>query len=213
MNSFLYDGVGESDDDADIAQLNYPRLSAIQTAYPDFERYFLKQVIAIKADNSSLKSKRKKFFQLADAFNKTVEKFAVCHKGCGHCCYLPTMIYAHEAELISQVTGIQVASVIHRERATVLAEAIKHLGAACPFLDKENSCSIYEHRPLICRLHHSLNDNADDCTVMEAGSRQPIVRMDADLIEHPYHVLIGERAPNEPWGSIKMFFPNHSHDG
>ena len=189
----------------------YPRMAALLEAHPEIsEGYFQSQAAAISMGNSSLKSKRKKFFELADVFNKTIGKHAVCQKGCGHCCYMPTMIYAHEAEVLGQVKGIKPAPVPYRDRSAVLADAVRQFGPPCPFLGKDNSCTVYDHRPLICRLHHALNNAPDDCSVSGSGTKVPIAKIDADLIEAPYHAVVLHHAPKEPWGTIQMFFPNRS---
>jgi len=188
---------------------DYPRMKALLAAHPEINQgYFQALAGAISMENSSLKSKSRKFFLLADEFNKTAGKYSVCHKGCAYCCYLPTMIYAHEAEALGQAAGIQPAPLPYRERSVVLADAFKHAGSPCPFLRKDKVCSVYEHRPLICRLHHSLNNAPEDCVVIEKRTEVPIAKIDPDLIEMPYHALVLHHRPKEPWGIIQMFFPN-----
>lgn len=189
----------------------YPRMAALLEAHPEINNgHFQSQATAIAMENGSLKSKRKKFFELADVFNKATGKYAVCQKGCAHCCYMPTMIYAHEAEILGQATGIKPAPVPYRDRSVVLADAVRQFGPPCPFLGKDNGCTVYDHRPLICRLHHSMNNNPDDCVVSESGTKAPIAKIDADVIEAPYHALVLRHASREPWGTIQMFFPNRS---
>lgn len=196
------------DYDTDALEASYPRFAALLEAHPELENgSFETLAVTIALANSSLKSKRRKFFELADVFNRKIGEYAPCKKGCAHCCYMPTMIYAHEAEILGQATGIKPAPVPHRERSAVMADAVRQFGPPCPFLSKENSCTVYENRPLICRIHHSLNNNQDDCIVSKNGTKSGIVRIDPDLIEMPYHSMNLRYAPNEPWGSIQMFFP------
>lgn len=192
----------------DAIKASHPRVAALLKAHPEINNGdFQAQAVAIARANSSLKSKRKKFFELADVFNRTTGKYAVCQKGCGYCCYMPTMIYAHEAEILGQATGIKPAPVPYRDRSAVLADAAVQFGPPCPFLSKENSCTVYEHRPLICRLHHSLNNDPADCVVSERGAKAPTAKINADLIEAPYHAVVLHHASREPWGTIQMFFP------
>lgn len=196
------------DSHTDAIKATHPRAAALLAAYPEIDNgSFRKHAVAIVLENSSLKSKRKKFFELADLFNRTIGQYTVCQKGCAHCCYMPTMIYAHEAEILGQATGIKPAPVRYCDPSAVLEDAARQFGPPCPFLSKENSCTVYEHRPLICRLHHSLNNDPADCVVAEDGRKVPTAKIDADLIELPYHGLVLRDAPKEPWGTIQMFFP------
>ena len=41
--------------------------------------------------------------------------------------------------------------------------AVSYTGVACTFLDGSQRCSIYEARPLTCRLHLSLADDEGPC--------------------------------------------------
>ncbi len=189
-------------------KVRYPRLAALLEAHPEIiNGGFQAQATNILKANSSLKSKSKKLFQLTDLLNTSIEKYATCQKGCAHCCYMPTMIYAHEAEIVGHAAGIKPEPLPYRDPSVVLAEAIKQFGPPCPFLSHENSCTVYEHRPLICRLHHSFNDDPNDCKVSESGTKTSIAKINPDQIEVPYHMLVLEHTPKEPWGTIQMFFP------
>jgi Fe-S-cluster containining protein len=102
-----------------------------------------------------------------------------CRAGCGACCRQPVPVSPHEMELLrSVVEGMEsgrrervrqrFADAVERMRQGGILEAVKGIGAlseeerleaghryfalgiACPFLEDE-SCSIYEQRPMRCR--------------------------------------------------------------
>lgn len=90
---------------------------------------------------------------------ESVGTVATCHAGCGACCHIPVRISEYEAAVIAARTG--------RKMTKVSAKAAKRLNqkefyCACPFL-QEGRCSIYEFRPLMCRIHFSLDDSPDWC--------------------------------------------------
>ena len=102
-----------------------------------------------------------------------------CKAGCGACCRQPVPVSPHEMELLRRVVdnmepqsrarvqqrfeaavermregGIldQMKSIgsLHEEERQQVGLKYFALGIACPFLEDE-SCSIYEHRPMRCR--------------------------------------------------------------
>ena len=95
-----------------------------------------------------------------------------CKAGCAHCCYIP--LDATAAELVLMVEHLlesRTAAELETIRAVANEQADKvkagdlqtrlGLRTACPVLI-DNRCSAYEHRPVHCRGHHSL-----DVTVCE----------------------------------------------
>ncbi|HNY39548.1 MAG TPA: YkgJ family cysteine cluster protein [Bryobacteraceae bacterium] len=114
-----------------------------------------------------------------------------CKAGCGACCRQPVPISVHEAEaLLKLVAGMEwerrtkvegrFAEAMRRMEESGLIEAMRGigqltdeverrdlalkyftLGVACPFLEEE-SCSIYEHRPMRCR-EYLVTSPAENC--------------------------------------------------
>ena len=75
--------------------------------------------------------------------------------------------------LIAEATGTPLATPRHVFDAAAGADirreyVARYAGVRCTFL-KDSICSIYAHRPVVCRVHHSLEESAAGC---ERG-RQP----------------------------------------
>jgi Fe-S-cluster containining protein len=117
-----------------------------------------------------------------------------CQKGCGACCRQPVPISPPEARLLNAIienmeepgrslfierfeqaaerlreSGLMdMALNYHRlseEETGVMVEEYFKLGIACPFLEDE-SCSIYEFRPLVCREYLVISD-ARHCATLD----------------------------------------------
>lgn len=114
-----------------------------------------------------------------------------CKAGCGACCRQPVPVSPHEMEmLVSLVDGMEddrkarvrgrFEAAVERMREAGILDQMKALGSltederqqiglryfalgiACPFLEEE-SCSIYEHRPMRCR-EYLVTSRAEHCT-------------------------------------------------
>jgi Fe-S-cluster containining protein len=157
--------------------------------------------------NASVKSKRQTLIKLADRINESIHPFSACRSTCSHCCSMPTLIYLHEAEQLSASSGRPLKKLKPRLHSVVMAGANQFYGQACPFLS-QGRCSVYAVRPIICRLHHSLNATPDNCECTEDRVRKPVMQFDPDLVELPYHQLARRAHPLEPWGVIQEFFPD-----
>lgn len=79
-----------------------------------------------------------------------------CKNGCSKCCYVDLSVFNIEAEFIRDwfsSLSLEVKSIIKEKWNKPLAVQENFFGQmveSCPFLVNE-SCSIYEARPLICR--------------------------------------------------------------
>lgn len=144
--------------------------------------------------------------RIADDAAKVIAPFTPCAKGCSACCHNPAIISELEAMLIAQSTGTPAAT---PKRVFDLAAGVearreyhsRHAGVACSFL-KGGLCSIYAHRPTVCRVQHSLEDSATGCD----GGRQPAA---VDLTEI-YQAELQMMGRLMVYADIREFFPPQS---
>lgn len=109
----------------------------------------------------------------ASRFLKTVDdSFETdCEKGCSYCCHQPATVFPFEAIQIAQrlkdsLLKSQLDALIEKLKARVKGFAgnsvQKNINnkTACPLLTTPSThgeCSIYENRPLTCRMAHSFS--------------------------------------------------------
>jgi len=157
-------------------------------------------------ENASFKIRLNKLIQIAGQVQAALSPYMACHAGCSHCCHMGTLIYAHEAERLAAVSGREMIPVRHRPRDQVIALVDNFHGRPCPFL-RNNRCSVYNDRPFICRVHHSLNTNPQDCSLsLPPDKKPPVMMYNPDILEVPYTMLTFLKSPREPWGFIQEFF-------
>ncbi|MFM6927786.1 MAG: YkgJ family cysteine cluster protein [Bdellovibrio sp.] len=98
-----------------------------------------------------------------------------CHKGCSACCHMEVEVTSYEVEILARL--VQSGHEIDRDR--LVRQSSRNLQDAswkqgprnpdskCVFLNAEGSCSIYEHRPVMCR-RHSVTSPAANCDTLDA---------------------------------------------
>lgn len=156
--------------------------------------------------NASFRVRHNRLEQLADRVNAALAPLTACRQGCHHCCSMVTLIYRFEAVRLAEITGRKMVEVPHRPREQVIQVNCLRPLQQCVFVNDGN-CSVYEHRPMICRLHHSLEPDAERCRALLSGHTNPVMQYDPDFVEEPYHALVLAMRPREPWGPITEFFP------
>jgi len=166
-----------------------------------------KRVVRIVNDNASFRSRAKRVYQLADEMAASLASYVTCHDGCSHCCYLPTMVYQHEADMMAVAGQRTAKQLADRPRSEALESTLSFFGEPCPFL-VNNRCSIYASRPLICRIHHSFNDTTSACDTRNGKDGEARVMVDPDDLELPYTALVMNCKKAEAWGCIQEFFPS-----
>jgi len=141
--------------------------------------------------------------RIADAAAKVIAPSTPCTKGCSACCHNTAIISELDAMQIASATGAPLANPARVFDAAAgdearRAYAANYAGVACTFL-KDRICSIYADRPVVCRVHHSLEDSAAGCD----GGRQPEA---VDLTE----IYVGElrmMGRMMIYADIREFFP------
>lgn len=82
-----------------------------------------------------------------------------CCKGCADCCTNVFNISIVEAfylqsgvEALSSQEKTQIAENVYTLKRKLKLENIPHDELRCPLLAENNSCYVYEHRPIVCRI-------------------------------------------------------------
>lgn len=94
--------------------------------------------------------------RLAEQFSAAAVPYSACQRRCTHCCHIPVAVSTTEARLIGKAVGRVPATLVESAWLRSKPYGYSH---PCTFL-KSGRCSIYEHRPLACRVH--LNLDRDD---------------------------------------------------
>jgi len=94
-----------------------------------------------------------------------VQKHVSCKKKCSACCHTQVSITSDEADLL--VSKIADGVFVDIQRLSRLSTCendssefykINYLQRACPFLEDNGLCSVYDNRPSVCRSNHVVSD-------------------------------------------------------
>ena len=149
----------------------------------------------------------------ASAWAKPLEAVAACRKGCSHCCNTPVTISGIEADLIGRHAGIapaRPAQSVRLQDFENLEDAMPALAAIsgqvdpspCPFL-RDGACSVYDVRPMACRLLVNLDDDDLLCQLVP-GQAIPVPYANGQQLKG-FFILA---QPAAPLADIRTFFPS-----
>ena len=121
---------------------------------PNFTQEFVSQInnnlILLQDRNIDVYKKLEAVYNESDKVAFLSPYFS-CHAGCSFCCKYDVLITAFEANYIAKKNHYP----IKNEKLSIKNNSF------CPFL-KDNICSIYKYRPLICRTYH-VRGNPKEC--------------------------------------------------
>jgi Fe-S-cluster containining protein len=105
--------------------------------------------------------------QMAQTFAEAVAPHAACADACDGCCHQPVSVTLEEAQVIARETGAHMR--MPSEWSTL--PVMEYAGQPCPFL-KDARCTIYEHRPMVCRLIFNMDADALLCQMVPGARSQ-----------------------------------------
>lgn len=152
--------------------------------------------------NARVPVKLQEILRTADQIFNYAGQFAACARGCGHCCHVHVPIADFEAQYIGHHIG---ATPIALKQSAPHERKEFSESTPCVFL-KDGECSIYESRPLTCRMH--LNFDIDNFWCRHDNWNKPeaeIPRPDIHPLMDAYHMLAGKTRPIV--ADIRDFFP------
>lgn len=143
-----------------------------------------------------IKSIQRRLDEITDTIRETAASQGdsiQCRRGCAHCCSEPVYAVKLEADLIAD----RVRELPPGERATIEANLrdrvatlaasgllrfvephvipYRRLQIACPLLTAEGECSMYDDRPMGCRMHLARKPAEPYCRDNDARLRQQFV--------------------------------------
>lgn len=137
----------------------------------------------------------------AQALSDAYGPHAACKSGCAHCCHIPVKITQAEAIHIGRKVG---RTPLPASRLPPEPQ-IQGYESPCPFL-VDNACSIYAHRPAVCRSHLNL-DKDDLLCQLQPGMAVPVPYLDTrPLVMAAFQVL----GTNQVLADIRQWFPSPS---
>ncbi|MDB5880911.1 MAG: hypothetical protein JWP43_789 [Ramlibacter sp.] len=150
--------------------------------------------------------------QMAETFADAVAPQAACSDACDGCCYQPVSVTLQEAEVISREIGVPLQTPTEWSTLPVM----KYAGQPCPFL-QDARCSIYQHRPMVCRLIFNMDADSLLCQ-MVPGARSQAPYADHSIYKELYiRAHLGKVKSQEEMqaalkglrmADLREFFPN-----
>lgn len=163
--------------------------------------------VTIRSMNASARSRLQKVYRVADDLFKVREEFVACGRGCSSCCHMNVMVSAIEAQRMAKASGRALRtvprSIVHRPG--------EFSGTACPFLGSDGACTVYEDRPLACRMHASFYRDAARCAI-EVMDVVPAQMVNYSGLSEALHA-IGEGGAPAVMADIRDFFPTPTTAG
>lgn len=139
--------------------------------------------------------KLKGLYKVAGEITALAAPFAACKSGCSACCHMATMVALPEAQLMAESIGVKMRMPVKwmpspfdddaTEKRDEFAASFHDTPRACPFLI-DRKCSIYEHRPLACRIHLNMAANAEPCQMDQARES---ATLDLISLDHAYALI------------------------
>jgi hypothetical protein len=155
--------------------------------------YELKKDIPVKAKLNRLK-------KIADKINKAALPYSACKSGCSHCCHISAVITQSEADSLAAASGRKAKRLTKASPGVEARD--KWFRVPCPFLIK-GKCSVYEDRPIVCRMLFNLADTPHFCDTAIAPEDSHVTMLNLQVLEQGYvEAFIGQT-----WGDIRDFFP------
>lgn len=133
----------------------------------------------------------------ANTFTKVYADLAACKSGCSHCCHIPVKLSGMEAREIGLAIGRE--PVVQRDHLALEATSYSN---PCPFLVSDR-CSIYEHRPVVCRTHMNMDQDELLCR-LTSGMDIPVPYIDTREFMMASILIAGKHGA---WADIRQWFP------
>lgn len=177
------------------AKSNMQRLEGLSGGRQDLRHGFMNAAEASLPARAKLNRLKK----AAESLSKAVVPHSACKTGCSFCCHISVGICESEARAISKATGRSFSLPVD-EPSVIMRE--KWHKTPCPFLSK-GKCSIYENRPIACRLNFNMADTPEQCDTQVPSEESYVMFLNMQPLEQAFLVAFFD----EKWADIRDFFP------
>ena len=159
---------------------------------------------AIKASPLSVE-RMIKIWDIGTKISNAITPHTACRNGCNHCCSQAVTINGAEADIIARHLHVVYNEVpeetIEEFLAKVDAQRIEFTGKQCPFI-QEGKCSIYEVRPMSCRLHFNISNTPSLC---DTNTEAEVPNFNFVSLNKLQVLAL---ARETTWGDIREYFPD-----
>jgi Fe-S-cluster containining protein len=160
-----------------------------------------KRINAIVQSRAPVRVRLRQLHALLDEVTAHVGENAACKRGCSHCCHIPVGVLEPEAAMLG--AAINVKPKRPKKWRSGFADVKSGYDNPCTFL-VDNECTIYEHRPIACRIHYNMDADADMCRLDEIRNGVPYLNL---KMFNEAAVLICQ---TRHLGDIREFFPRRT---
>lgn len=138
---------------------------------------------------------------IAGQWSTVFSSKTACSSGCSHCCHLSVMVPKSEAKLMAKAIGIHVTEPAEKLDLEGASDGTAFLGEPCTFLIG-NRCSIYDHRPMMCRTLVNM-DSVDTLCQIVKGVDVPVPYLNTVEMKAHFAYL----TQTEQFADIREWFP------
>lgn len=151
------------------------RLQIIRAKVAPHMPEIVQRLDEIQHSRQKVRDRLRSLWELADHVSGLISDSVACKRGCSHCCHCAVMLPKAEAELIGQLINRKPADAPPRLDHESIEWGYHN---PCTFLSANGECSIYEFRPLECRLMFSADVDDLLCQLRPPHTNQmPLVDM------------------------------------
>lgn len=159
----------------------------------------MERLIKQSSQETTPKRKLQKIRELINVINDSLQGVSACRSGCSQCCHIPVLMTQTEADIIAEEIGVTAKNPSYIRESNMAL-----VGQPCTFL-KDTQCSIYESRPLACRLCHNMDEDALLCELFP-GEKISVPYFDGSRYEFLWLQGIGLR-DGKQLAHLTDFFP------
>lgn len=203
-----YDLIPLTQENREMADRNAAVVSAAMRPYM---REWSTRLTSVVNSKLPMGMRMRVLYKIADEMTGLAAPCSPCKRGCSACCHMATMVSLPEAEVMAKAIGVKMtmpkswpyydtrtgSEFVERDK---FAHSFHEHRNPCTFL-VDNECSIYENRPLACRVHLNLAANAEPC---EMDAPRETAMLDLTTIDMAY-AMVGRSTKMQ---DIRTYFPN-----